>query len=381
MIVKKLLILHLTSSYGGAEQITISLLEGLCKKWDIILASNDFTPFCQKIPYGVLMHLVPCSSFFPNKYLELLRQIYHIRKVLIEKRPDIVLGVMHYSAFLVTTASRLLWPKQRPKIVSGLHGPTIPALNTILKRRKQFYRFSALLLCRWSDIIVVPSRGMKNELCSSFSVPSEKVFQISNGISLDKAEKNTSQFLSKHTSEVPPIIAWCGRLVEEKEPDMLLAALGGLKSMEWELLIIGDGPLMSSLKRMASEFSIEKRVTFLGYQSDVSLYLNKADIFVHTCLFEGFGLAILEAMVSGCTVIAKNCPYGPAEILEDGKTGFLFNNIEELKRILSNIMSDPDCGRKIALNGQISLKKYDLGRMIQTYHKLFLSCLTDESEP
>lgn len=377
---KKLLILHLTSSHGGAEQITISLLEGLCNKWDIIFASNDFTPFCQKVPSGILMPLVPCSSFFPDKYLELLRQLYHIRNILIEERPDVVLGVMHYSAFLVAAASRLLRPKQRPKIVSGLHGPVIPALNTVLKRRKRFYRFAALLLCRWSDIIVVPSKGMKNELYSFFSVPYEKVFQVSNAISLGETEKLTLELLPGHISRVPPVIVWCGRLVEEKEPDTLLAALAGLKAMDWELLIIGDGPLMPHLKRMVYDLSIEKRVTFLGYQSDAFLYLNKADIFVHTCLFEGFGLAILEAMASGCTIIAKNCPYGPAEILEHGKTGFLFDNVEELKKILSKIISDPGCRTKIALNGQRCLEKYDLGRMIQAYHELFSSCLMNRSK-
>jgi len=68
---------------------------------------------------------------------------------------------------------------------------------------------------------------------------------------------------------------------------------------------------------------LDGRVRFLGFCPNPYAYMARADLFVLSSLWEGFGNVLVEAMASGTAVISSDCPYGPAEIIEDGVSGCL----------------------------------------------------------
>ena len=68
---------------------------------------------------------------------------------------------------------------------------------------------------------------------------------------------------------------------------------------------------------------LEHAVDFLGFRSNVLPYIRQADAFVLSSRCEGFGNVIVEALGCGTPVIATNCDYGPAEILNHGRYGVL----------------------------------------------------------
>lgn len=109
---------------------------------------------------------------------------------------------------------------------------------------------------------------------------------------------------SKEQSDV----IYIGRLVEHKNVDLLIRALGIVKSEvpDVKVLIVGDGPEMNKLKSLVSELELEKNVVFLGFLEDYNnafALMKSSRIFVSPSTREGFGMAALEANACGLPVV------------------------------------------------------------------------------
>jgi N-acetyl-alpha-D-glucosaminyl L-malate synthase BshA len=88
------------------------------------------------------------------------------------------------------------------------------------------------------------------------------------------------------------------------------------------LLLAGDGPEVSTARRIARELGVSDRVHLLGAQEDVLPLLSIADLFLLPSAQESFGLAALEAMACEVPVVASNAG-GLPEVIQHGVTGFL----------------------------------------------------------
>ena len=89
-----------------------------------------------------------------------------------------------------------------------------------------------------------------------------------------------------------------------------------------QVLIIGGGPLQSSLEALSGSLGIAAHVKFLGERHDVPSLLSLLDVCVMPSLHEGIPIALLEAMRAGCPVIASAVG-GIPEVIRDGKEGML----------------------------------------------------------
>ena len=96
------------------------------------------------------------------------------------------------------------------------------------------------------------------------------------------------------------------------------------KKIRSKLILVGDGPEMAGVRSLAKELEILDRIRFLGRVDRVESILPCADLFLMPSYLEGFGLALLEAMSCGVPVISSN-QGGIPELVENGKTGFLFD--------------------------------------------------------
>ena len=88
------------------------------------------------------------------------------------------------------------------------------------------------------------------------------------------------------------------------------------------LVVLGEGPERDALESLARELGVERRVFLLGRVPDVAWWLRRATLLVHPARWEGFGLAVLEAMLAGLPVVASNVSSLP-ELVVDGETGIL----------------------------------------------------------
>lgn len=142
----------------------------------------------------------------------------------------------------------------------------------------------------------------------------------------------------------PPVLCFVGRIVPEKGVELLLKALGGLRSEEWVLKVGGTGnpEYLDLLKSQASELGISDKVEWLGYQEDIWQVMGSADIgVIPSVVPESFGLTILEFMNMGVPVVSTSGG-AQGEIIRNGRDGILVEPEESaLRGALAELIASP----------------------------------------
>ena len=137
------------------------------------------------------------------------------------------------------------------------------------------------------------------------------------------------------------LLAVC-RLEPQKGLDIAVRALPEIRARhpKAELVVLGEGAQRSELEQLASDLQVP--VHLLGRVPDVAAWLSRADLLVHPARWEGFGLALLEAMLASKPVVATNVSSIP-EIVAGGETGLLVapNEPSALAAAVIRVLDDP----------------------------------------
>jgi glycosyltransferase involved in cell wall biosynthesis len=125
------------------------------------------------------------------------------------------------------------------------------------------------------------------------------------------------------------------RLEPQKGVDVAIHALEQIP--EAHLVVLGEGPQRAELERLGGE-----RAHLLGRVPDVASWLRRAELLVHPVRWEGFGLALLEAMLASLPVVATRVSSIP-EIVEEGETGLLVppDDPSALARAVNQVLAAP----------------------------------------
>ena len=163
-------------------------------------------------------------------------------------------------------------------------------------------------------------------------------------------------------------------LEERKGIEFLLEAAGHLQSqgirLKW--LIGGNGTLREQLADKARALGLGDSVTFLGFIAKPEEFLRHIDIFVMPSLFEGLGVAALEAMAAGKPVVASRVG-GLVESIVDGQTGFLVapRDARGIADAVARLVNDPPMARQMGMQGrQRVLDRFTLMQMA-TQNEIF----------
>jgi len=105
-----------------------------------------------------------------------------------------------------------------------------------------------------------------------------------------------------------PRLLFVGRLVPKKGVDTLLDALSRSRDVPWNLDIVGDGPSMEPLRRMAAQLGIADRVFFRGFQEEPERWMAGCSCFLFPSHQEGMGLVLMRAVQMGLPVLASDIP-------------------------------------------------------------------------
>jgi 1,2-diacylglycerol 3-alpha-glucosyltransferase len=143
-----------------------------------------------------------------------------------------------------------------------------------------------------------------------------------------------------HIPQDGMILLYVGRMDPYKRPQLMLSLLKELKTGYG--IMIGDGELSVELERGIEEAGLASRVKWIRKLANeqVQSYYAAADYLVNFNDHEIFGMSILEAMYQGLTVIAFHAP-GPDTIIEDGISGYLVSDLNEMTDIVRSSKSLP----------------------------------------
>jgi glycosyltransferase involved in cell wall biosynthesis len=174
------------------------------------------------------------------------------------------------------------------------------------------------------------------------------------------------------TSGVRNAIA-VSRLVKLKRLDVLLDTLQRKPALtDFPVEIVGDGEDRAELIAQAAK--AKNVANFAGFQTDVPLRLSKADLLVHTCPTEPFGLVILEAFAANIPVLVPDHG-GAADLIEEGVTGFKFraNDSADLARRLMELRNaEPGLLNRVVANAAESLRtRFSAQAALARYRQLF----------
>ena len=141
-----------------------------------------------------------------------------------------------------------------------------------------------------------------------------------------------------------------------------------------DLVILGDGPLESDLKRQAASLGIADRVRFPGFQANPWAWFARARLFCLPSRWEGFGNVVAEAMASGAPSLVSDCDFGPREQVVHGVSGWVVRS-EDAGAIaagLDTLLGAPDLMARIAAAGALRARAYDVAAIAEDYTSLFL---------
>ena len=175
------------------------------------------------------------------------------------------------------------------------------------------------------------------------------------------------------------IVMACGRLEvwDVKGFDLLIKAWGlvGRQYPDWRLQIVGadDGKSEKYLQGLARESHIEQQVDFLGFREDVVSLYKKAEIFVLSSRYEGFGMVLIEAMSQGCACIACDYKGRQKEIIEDETQGIICpaDNLNALADSINKMISDAEYRNRCQLGALERVTYFSLDNTINRWEKIF----------
>jgi glycosyltransferase involved in cell wall biosynthesis/putative flippase GtrA len=227
------------------------------------------------------------------------------------EKPDVVMT----HAWMANNVGRIAsYVSGVPKIIAFEH-----SVYDGVKSSKQF--FFDRIFQYLSDAVVAISEPVKQSLLVHGIKP-EKISVIYNGICFDKYGKAPSKDIRSEL-RIPKdefIFLFAGRLVGAKAVDILLSAFS--KVRKGMLLIVGDGTERNKLEELSQKLSLSGRVLFLGTRNDVKDFFPASDCLVLPSRREGFGLVLVEALVSGIPVISSD--FGASnEIVKNGENGII----------------------------------------------------------
>jgi glycosyltransferase involved in cell wall biosynthesis len=232
------------------------------------------------------------------------------------------------------------------------------------RREKVFIRIERSL-GRRSGAIVAVSDEVRDDLVDLGVASPEKIVVIPYGFDFSGISSPDQAGRAALRSEIDLmpdafVVGWAGRLTAIKRPRDLVRTLAELVEMRVDafLVVVGDGPERESVEALATELGVMERCRFLGYRRDMSRWYGAFDAFLLTSENEGTPVVAIEALASGCPVVATNAG-GTAAVVRHGQSGYLapIGETHQLAGHLYELASRPGLARSLGKTGELDIKR------------------------
>ena len=167
-----------------------------------------------------------------------------------------------------------------------------------------------------------------------------------------------------------------GRLHRQKRFDRLIDAFSFIapKYPHWYLDIYGRGAEKDALLKQIYSRNLSKRIRVHEPVDDIFSEYLQSQFLVLSSDYEGFGLVIVESMACGIPVVSTDCPYGPAEIIEDGVTGLLCQmDVYDLASKMEWMIVHDIERKRMGIAAHKSAAKYKKENVLLMWEKVYLS--------
>jgi glycosyltransferase involved in cell wall biosynthesis len=358
---------------GGLERIVLDLVrEGRKVQQDVSVISMERPgPLSSQVAElgGTLVCLNKPLGVRPGL-------IWTLKGVLEQLRPDVLhthqIGSLFYAG-LAARAARV------PLVVHTEHGKLLAG------RWRQ--RWLGWLAAHLADRFFCVTQDVAQEVTALRVVPGSKVHVVPNGIDTARFAPSDGRAGLRVSLGIPPgvpVIGTIGRLTEVKCQDVLLRGFARLRTEvpDAHLVVVGDGPLLDTLRQLAATLALREAVHFPGYQAQPERYLQLMDVFALTSRSEGMPLAVLEAWAAGVPVVASRVG-GLPEMVDEGGTGLLFPAGDDvaLADAFLELVREPGRARQMGEAGRRHVRsRSDVSVMANSYQRHYLELLAQRGK-
>ena len=352
----KVLHVHKLTGVSGSEAHLLALLAGLraagidARFLGLDVAGTDAPLFYERLDrLGVPYRQVRCGpDVSPRMARDLIR-------VVRDERPDLLHTHLVHADVYGSIAAR----RTRTPFVSTRHNDDRYLLGPFRLVDRGFAR-GARKLIAISDAV--------RDFLAAAGHDARKLVTIRYG--LDELPAHASS-PSPEGAGVPagaPLALAVGRLIEQKDHETLLRAFARVQAElpDARLAVLGSGPLEQRTRALVRDLGLSNSVVLPG-RTEVRDWLERADVFVHTSRWEGFGIVLLEAMLAALPVVATRVSAVP-EVVVDGETGALVEagDVDGVARELGRLLADRSRAEQLGAAGLARARsEFSVDRMVR----------------
>lgn len=287
---------------AGAERILVELSSFLKNSGhEVTVVSLKSLPEKSPIVDELRAGGIPIETLSLTKFTPW--RIFSLGRILEKIKPDI----LHAHLIHANIASRICRKYGRCRVVNTVH---------IAERRKA--RFWYFLVDRLTfarcDVMNTVSESVKYFHAARMGIKSERLEVVYNGLKFNQSP--SPEEIAKWRGEwavssCEKVIGSIGRLDWQKGYDMLLSILPEISEkipsgQTWALVILGQGPERGKLEKLIESAPGNIKVVLPGFAPDAAKRIGAFDLFVMPSRYEGFGLALIEAMAQGVPLVYNN---------------------------------------------------------------------------
>ena len=340
---------HLASAVGGAERVLRTICSELATRGhEVSIVTFDQPggkPFYQLDDRVKLINLAVGNAARPAGIFETVKRMKALRQIAATEQPDIAVGFMH-SMFI---------PMAFALVGTGI--PTLGSEHIVPEhyRMRRFQFFLLVIAARLMKKITVLSEAIRSSYPASVKA---KMVVMPNPI--EKPILQTDKVLSKSNRTLLNV----GRLDKQKDHATLIHAFSKIAPdfPNWQLRIVGDGPLRKDLEELIEALDLQDKVTLPGVTKAIDTEYASADIFVISSTYEAFGLVTAEAMSHGLPTVGFADCSGTNELIENNVSGVLVEpkdgRIEDLAVALSDLIKNSALQENLGKAGQEQIKRH-----------------------
>lgn len=263
-------------------------------------------------------------------------------------------------------------------IVTTLHGTDITLVGN-----HPFYKPAVTFSINNSDVVTSVSESLKQDTLRLFNIKKE-INVIPNFIKISKYQHqvHTDCKRSLMADDSERIVTHISNFRKVKRIDNVVKVFNKIQSqIPSKLIMVGDGPEKEVALKLAREFQIEHKILFLGNSNEIDKILCYSDLFLLPSETESFGLAALEAMVSGVPVISSNTG-GLPEVNINEYSGFL-NAVDDIDGMAKNaikLLSSQELLNAFKEQAKTAAERFDIEKIVPKYEALYQEAINHNLE-
>lgn len=359
---------------GGAERAAVQILNALDPAvWERSMYLAERTG-----PY--LGDLDPAIAVAAGSGGSRARRWADLRSYLRARRPEIVVSFLSY--FSVLAAARAA--RVGTRVVFNQQTPMSAFLtdNDYAWRRpwhRRLFETVTRIGYRLADAVFTTSAGVADDLVQRFGVDRPRIRVLHNPVDLAAVAAAAAEPLDEPSARLwqRPVIVAAGRLADAKNYPLMIDALVELrKSIPATLFILGTGEREGALRAQIERAGLQSAVVLCGFQQNPWKYIARADAFVLTSRYEGFGNVLIEAMGCGVPAVATISP-GTSEIIDNGRDGLLAeHSAGAIAAALRRVLSDPQLRGRLSDGARQSAERFALRTVAADYDRALRAILS-----